>query len=79
VFTTLNTAVFTPIPSASTVAAAIVNAGAFSSCRNANLKSRIMFKLVRSVSTAPWIQKFFHFENGYCNAHATASNEVVSR
>jgi hypothetical protein len=43
------------------------------------LKSRIMFKLVRSVSTAPWIQKFFHFENGYCNAHATASNEVVSR
>jgi len=79
VFTTLNTAVFTPIPSASTVAAAIVNAGAFSSCRNANLKSRIMFKLMRSVSTAHWIQKFFHFENSYCNGHAKAGNKVISR
>src|SRR5437764_14221739 len=46
VFTRPNTAVFTPMPSASTVTAAIVNAGAFNSCRKANLKSRIISGVV---------------------------------
>jgi hypothetical protein len=35
--------------------------------------------LVRSVSAAQWIQKFFHFVTPYCNGHATRENEVVSR
>src|SRR5947199_10582576 len=34
------------MPSASTVTAAIVNAGAFNSCRKANLKSRIISGVV---------------------------------
>src|SRR5947199_9940498 len=34
------------MPSASTVTAAIVNAGAFNSCRKANLKSRIISDVV---------------------------------
>src|SRR5256885_5960543 len=39
-------AVFTPMPSASTMTAAMVNPGAFQSCRNAKRKSLIIWLLV---------------------------------
>jgi hypothetical protein len=65
--TRLNTAVFTPMPSASTVTAAIVKPGALDNCRTANLRSRIIFGLPMPQSD---LQQRDRRINALCDRHA---------